>query len=97
MTHAGLMTQDDRIHFLSQVFVTASGCWRGPSLAFFTTADGRLRSLQPHRAMYELEREQIPAGWCVVRTCNTVSCVAPGHLEAQPRGHTRSVVIRSET
>lgn len=87
-------SQDDLLAFLSKVFVTASGCWTGPAAAFYTDPSGRLRSCEPHRLVFEIERSLIPRGWCVVRTCQFAHCLAPGHLQAVPPGR-RSTAVRS--
>lgn len=45
------------------------------------TGYGRFRNWQAHRVVYELYREQIPAGLSIDHLCRVHDCVNPDHLE----------------
>lgn len=57
-----------------------TGCWRwpGPADVRVKTAHGRVRLV---RALWEKDKEPLPAGSLLRRLCRTEGCVSPAHQE----------------
>ncbi len=90
----GLYPKSIRDRFLDKVDRRArSGCWTWTGYVD-ARGYGRFRvgdCVQPaHRISFELFREFIPLGECVVHLCSNFRCVNPGHL----RRITRSESVR---
>ena len=66
------------------------GCWiwlgardtRGYGNFMITAGQGVKRYLKAHRVAFELEHGPIPHGLYIMHSCDTPSCVKPGHLRA---------------
>jgi hypothetical protein len=93
----GLYSKSIRDRFLEKVDCPArSGCWTWTGYVD-ARGYGRFRvgeCVQPaHRISFELFREFIPLGECVVHRCSNFRCVNPKHL----RRITRSESVRRGT
>jgi hypothetical protein len=71
--------------FMAKVDVIPGDCWewlggkRSNGYGQIKVA-GKVK--YPHRVMYEMEYGPIPAGLCVLHSCDNSSCVNPVHLVA---------------
>ncbi len=64
--------------------VSESGCWLWLAATYEKgygafALDGK-KTIQAHRASWEIYRGEIPKGMCVLHKCDTPMCVNPDHL-----------------
>lgn len=81
-THYNKYVFDDE-YILKNITVTADGCWtwnQARSRKGYGHITFRRKSYQSHRLSYQIFRQQIPAGLCVLHRCDNPPCCNPAHL-----------------
>lgn len=68
-----------------------TGCWNwagamvgGKSPRIWQTEDGKDKSMPGRRAAWLARGRELPSGWRVYGTCESLTCVNPAHIKAGP-------------